>query len=201
MCPNRFILLMGLPYNTRITKMCPTYVIICLIMGLKLNGTSSQLITVRACVMESGVLSKDSFPEQASKWYLESASPTHFKCLSGFGIKFFHITTTEAQAHTELFKLEERYKLSQTLPGTRSFHTFIPFGVSNLGVYRIYFDEHYLTHKYGAKTASSILHVAPGQFHACIYDGNWCIGTVTEVLHENKYVYFHFMRRSGINNL
>ena len=117
-----------------------------------------------------------------------------------FGIKFFHVTTTEVQAHTELFKLEERYNLSQTIPGTRSFHSFIPFGVSDLRVRRISFDEHYLTLKYGAKTASSTLQVAPGQFHACIYDGNWCIGNAIEVSHENEDVYFQFMRRSAIIN-
>ena len=93
-----------------------------------IGGTVKRLASRASLQMVSGKCISISL--QMFNWCCENVS----------GIKFFHITTTEVQAHTKLFKLEERYKLSQLIPGTRSFHSFIPFGVSDLRVRTISFD-------------------------------------------------------------
>ena len=82
-----------------------------------------------------------------------------------------------------------RYARSQTIPGTRSHHSFMPIPSTNLIMKRISFDddEDYLN------TSISSLHITPdppaavpGAYVACVYDKNWFLGNVIEASEENQ---------------
>ena len=116
------------------------------------------------------------------------------------GIKFFYASKAAVEVHCSLFQLEARYARSQTIPGTRNHHSFIPISSTSLIMKRISFDddEDYLN------TSISSLHMTPdppaavpGAYVACIYDKNWFIGNVIEASEENEDIRVNFMKRSA----
>ena len=83
--------------------------------------------------------------------------------------------------------MEERYKRADTVPGTRSFHQFIPISDSVIGA-KYVSDNQY----YAVQFDFSIVHLlglgdtlSPSQFVVCLYDRQYWIGIIMEVSSEN----------------
>lgn len=98
--------------------------------------------------------------------------------------------------------LENRFKDIQTLPGTRSFHSFQP--VDELGTIearRVSSDQTTaLTFNLCNKQLTlpvKIDDLSPGSFIACIYDNLWYFGMVSEVNVEENDVIVKFLHPHG----
>ena len=82
-----------------------------------------------------------------------------------------------------------------TLPGTRSFHQFIPISDSIIDAKYVSDDQYYVV-----QFDSCIVHLlgpgntlSPSQFVACLYDRRYWVGIIVEVLTENLDVKVKFM--------
>ena len=91
--------------------------------------------------------------------------------------------------------MEERYKRADTVPGTRSFHQFIPISDSVIGA-KYVSDNQY----YAVQFDFSIVHLlglgdtlSPSQFVVCLYDRQYWVGIIKEVSTENLDVKVKFM--------
>ena len=91
--------------------------------------------------------------------------------------------------------MEERYKRAETVPGTRSFHQFIPISDSVIGAKYVSDDQYYpvqfdfsVVHVLGSGDALS-----PSQFVVCLYDGKYWIGIIMEASNKNLDAKVKFM--------
>ena len=82
------------------------------------------------------------------------------------GIEFIFIL----QADVEITRtsLEPRYTIAKPVPGTRSFHQFIPLSASCIGAKRISMDENYALELSNPVSESIALSV--NSFVVCLYD-------------------------------
>ena len=92
--------------------------------------------------------------------------------------------------------MEERYKRADTVPGTRSFHQFIPISDSIIGAkyisdvqsYAVQFDFN-IVHLLGPGDTLS-----PSQFVVCLYDRQYWVGIIMEVSSDILDVKVKFMQ-------
>ena len=115
------------------------------------------------------------------------------------GIKMFYVSSNDINTHVDQFQLEERYLTAKTVPGTRSNHCFIP--TDSVLIMKRISDEIYDEHKFENNVKSTTLNYAemiPGKYVACIYDGQWYIGLITENSSENRDCNVKFMSRNGL---
>ena len=91
--------------------------------------------------------------------------------------------------------MEERYKRADTVPGTRSFHQFIPISDSIIGAKYVSDDQYYIV-----QFDSNIVHLlgpgdvlSPSQFFKCLYDRQYWFGIIMEVSTEHLDVKVKFM--------
>ena len=90
-------------------------------------------------------------------------------------------------------EMKERYIHAKTVPGTRSFHQFIPQSINTIAAKHVSDDSKYAikvsfmqeTHKIKAK---------PGQFLVCKYDGSFWVGMTCNVDDANDDVEVKFMK-------
>ena len=91
--------------------------------------------------------------------------------------------------------MEERYKRADTVPGTRSFHQFIPISDSIIGAKYVSDDQYH-----AVQFVFNIVHLlgpgdtlSPSQFVVCLYDRQYWVGIMMEVSTENLDVKIKFM--------
>jgi hypothetical protein len=108
-------------------------------------------------------------------------------------IVFFFIDTSE---FTEISKEQEkRFSLAKTIPGTRSFHWFVPLSTMEVQVGYVSGD---VSGTFGShQAACSVTNLQQGQFVACIYDGQWWLGNITEICSDNNDAKVSFMHPHG----
>jgi hypothetical protein len=108
-------------------------------------------------------------------------------------IVFFFVDTSE---FTEVNKEQEkRFSLSQTIPGTRSFHWFVPLSITEVQVGYVSGD---VSGTFGShQVACSVTNLQPGLFVACVYDGQWWLGNIVELCKDNNDAKVSFMHPHG----
>ena len=91
--------------------------------------------------------------------------------------------------------MKERYKRADTVPGTRSFHQFIPISDSIIGAKYVSDDQYH-----AVQFVFNIVHLlgpgdtlSPSQFVVCLYDRQYWVGIIMEVSTENLDVKVKFM--------
>ena len=90
---------------------------------------------------------------------------------------------------------EKRFSLSKTIPGTRSFHWFMPLSPTKLQVGYVSGD---VSGTFGShQAACNVTNLQPGQFVACVYDGHWWLGNVVDICTDNNDAKLSFMHPHG----
>ena len=98
------------------------------------------------------------------------------------------------------YKMEERYASAKTIPGTRSYHEFVPLNNGEIGLKRISDQEHFdsvfsFVPKRDQET-NVIAEIQIGQFITCAYDNTPWIGNITEIDSDHRDVLIKFMHPS-----
>ena len=99
----------------------------------------------------------------------------------------FYVTSDDITNHEKRFDLQKRYEGLRTIPGTRSYHRFIPDGV-NLLLKRISSDIVHDTHKFNTASLSpkDVRIYQPRKYIACYYDDDWYVGLKLECSIQNE---------------
>ena len=98
--------------------------------------------------------------------------------------------------------LKLRYKMGSTVPGTRTYHCFIPISTDEIQFERISADAEFSgSFKFTASLTegieSKISEVKRMDFVACYYDMHWWIGLLEDINRENKDCKIKFMHPHG----
>ena len=109
------------------------------------------------------------------------------------GIDFLFLQNQEIA--NIIVNIKERYKRAETIPGTRSFHQFIPICHSIIGTKYVSDDQYY-----AVQLNFNIVHLlrpgdtlSPSQFIVCLYDRQYWVGIIMEVSTANLDVKVKFM--------
>lgn len=112
---------------------------------------------------------------------------------------FFYVSRAEVESINEPFK--ERYDSSRTIPGTRSFHSFVPVSSNQLEL-RILSSS--LKHTIGVLntpgSGSTEIKLEPGKFLAFKVDRKRQVGQLLIVDEKTQDVEVNFMKRVGRGN-
>lgn len=155
-----------------------------------IGGTVKRLVARASLQMVSG--QTISTPESMFDWCQSNIS----------GIHFLYISSVDILRHVEEMKLEQRYVLSRKVPGTRSYHSFVPDKEFKMQLRRISADKFFTTCALqDVETPTVTLdEIKPGQYYGCIYDSAWYLGIVTEVSYEHQDILLNFMKQSSTNS-
>lgn len=110
------------------------------------------------------------------------------------GIKFFFVKN---ETVSEFKKSQEhRFKNAKTIPGTRDNHSFVPSSLTELKVSRVSgeIDNFIGSGTVGQETVQEYF---PGQYIACLYDGNWWCGNIVQRSTEYEDYEVKFMHPHG----
>ena len=100
------------------------------------------------------------------------------------GIEFIFIS--QADMEITRMTLEPCYTNAKTVPGTRSFHHFVPLSASCIGTKRISMDQNYaLQFNFLSTPASEPIVLSVNSFVVCLYDAKW-IGLIEEVDNDQR---------------
>ena len=112
----------------------------------------------------------------------------------------FYVTSDDITNHEKRFDLQKRYEGLRTIPGTRSYHSFIPDG-AKLILKRISSDIVHDTHKFNTPSLSpkDVTIYQPGKYIACYYDDDWYVGLILECSMQHEDFNVKFMHRRGVN--
>lgn len=113
-------------------------------------------------------------------------------------IKFFFIEKSTLQAVRT--RLQERYADASTLPGTRSYHAFIPIDKGIISYKRTAEDESVSgTHSFWKQSSSPSTSLLPKEqdYVSVLYDDYWWIGLVETVDKETSEARVKFMTPHG----
>ena len=128
-------------------------------------------------------------PEQLFLWAKENIN----------GVTMYYVTEEDIISHKRKYDLKVCYNGVQTVPGTCSYHCFIPDGDS-LIMKRISSDTINDVHKFNdPKLLQNPTIYKPGKYIACSYDKICYIGVILECSKENQDVKVKFMTRKGLN--
>ena len=112
------------------------------------------------------------------------------------GVNIFYLSSDDINNHETTFNLQKRYEGMRTVPGTRSYHCFVPDG-EKLFLQRISSDTDVLN------DANLILknpsNFQPSKYIACFYDEEWYIGFVVDICNKNQDINVKFMQRNKLN--
>jgi len=90
---------------------------------------------------------------------------------------------------------EKRFSFAKPVPGSRSFHWFVPLSTTELQVGYISGDA---SGTFGShQSAVSDVLLQAGQFVACVYDGNWWLASVIDFCPDNNDAKVTFMHPHG----
>ena len=118
---------------------------------------------------------------------------------------FFNFCDQEITAVTSLFisrdeinksrsLMEERYKMAKTVPGTRSFHHFVPLSASKVATKRLSEDDKYdLEYEFSNTMNVTVTELEVNQYIGCVYDHAVWIGVVVEINIENQDILVKFL--------
>lgn len=91
-------------------------------------------------------------------------------------------------------RMLERYVSAKTLPGTRSYHQFIPLSHSKIGVKYVSEEEQFaFTFDFNIAPKAVLREVKLSEFVSCIYDERPWIGLVEEIDVTSKDVLIKFL--------
>lgn len=99
--------------------------------------------------------------------------------------------------------LNKRFEVAETVPGTRSFHHYIPLSENTIGFKRTSEDKELqsfnLLSGYSQSSMKQVLirNLKPTDFVACKYDEFWWVGMVEKVDIHNKDIQIKFMHPHG----
>ena len=111
-------------------------------------------------------------------------------------INFIYISSDE-MSETRIF-LEDRFLNASTIPGTRSFHQFVPLGDNKIATKRCSEDgEIALVHSFISNTKVTEIEVFHFDFVCCLYEQQWWIGMVQDINKEEADVAVKFMHPNG----
>ena len=82
-------------------------------------------------------------------------------------------------------QMVERYQYAKTVPGTRSYHQFIPLSNTKLAVKTVSEENDY-SFTFNFECNTTALQIKIAGFVSCIYDGQPWIGVVEEIDSVNK---------------
>ena len=105
------------------------------------------------------------------------------------GIKFVYVSSTEI--NTTRTKLDSRFSMAKTIPGTRSYHQYVPESTSTIKMKRISDDDVFEAEFdfLGNKACLNMIkveNVRVSQYLVCKYDEQYWIGIVSEVDQDAK---------------
>ena len=89
--------------------------------------------------------------------------------------------------------LSDCFSRAKTIPGTRSFHQFIPLSRGEIATKRVSQDIEFEFEQ--VQQVLSLSMVSIGQFVLCTYDGHKWVGMVCEVNTAHKDIEIQFMHR------
>lgn len=107
------------------------------------------------------------------------------------GIYFAFIDSKDVAAIRN--EMKERYSHAKTVPGTRSYHQFIPLSTNTIAAKRVSDDKEYGI-KFYFTQENNKLKVKPGQFLVCKYDGSFWVGMTCDIDDANNDVKVKFMK-------
>ena len=109
-------------------------------------------------------------------------------------IKSIHISYATLQEHKgEADFLAERFKNSRTVPGTWSFHSFIPISISSVEVRPYSLGTMKQTERVTSAHDLPVLLSAIKSYVTVAYDGDCWLGYVIKVDMESQLVEFNFL--------
>ena len=106
------------------------------------------------------------------------------------------ISSEDIDNHVNQFQIDHHHELTNTLPGTRSYHTFIPYGLSKL-ISKDSFSKAFQFDK--ATIEISINDIKVKNYYACIYINKCSICMVADIFYKKQDVHFKFMNKSQHN--
>ena len=92
--------------------------------------------------------------------------------------------------------LEKRFQGTYAVPGTRSFHQFIPVGECTVAVKRCS-NDHSFVLQHNLHHQPSVVSIDINDFISCLYEGTWWIGIVMEIDKEQNDACIKFMHPHG----
>ncbi len=112
-------------------------------------------------------------------------------------LQFFFVSRTRVQEINT--PLANRYKMSKTVPGTRSFHSFVPVSSNKLELRILSSSMDCINHTVGhIETSPPELSVE--RFVAVKVDKKWQVGQITLIDHDSMDVEILYMKRIGNGN-
>ena len=93
-------------------------------------------------------------------------------------------------------RLEKRFEGIWPVPGTITFHHYVPLSESIIGVKRCSEDESYAL-KHNLLTKYVPVDITVSDYVACVYGNNWWIGIACEIDNENSDIFVKFMNPCG----
>ena len=105
------------------------------------------------------------------------------------GIEFIYISKETMVGVREM--LSDCFSRAKTIPGTRSFHQFIPLSRGEIATKRVSQDIEFEFEQ--VQQVLSLSMVSIGQFVLCTYDGHKWVGMVCEVDAAHKDIEIQFM--------
>ena len=107
-------------------------------------------------------------------------------------VKFYLLKANEMKARRE--ETNARFGIGSTIPGTQSFHQFIPISKNTVGFKRISSDKLLAgEHTFGKKQPPIAPGVSVGSYVATVYDLDWYIGLVDSIDHQRQECMINFM--------
>ena len=121
-------------------------------------------------------------------------------CITNFQKIVFYNLKKEKICETRQ-ELEERFSTAKTVPGTRSFHHFIPVSENTIATKRISEDEkHSLVFCFNSEQqpkSMSMSQILMSSYIACVYNNQWFFGLVLSKNEEENDVEISFLRLHG----
>ena len=111
------------------------------------------------------------------------------------GIKFFFLSKDETEQTRK--HLQERFKVGHTIPGTRSFHVFIPIHPGAIAFKRTAEDDEVSGEHHFFQMKSQLPIPKLQEFVAAIYDSHWWVGMVVQVSKNSWEFQVKFMTPHG----
>ena len=122
---------------------------------------------------------KHSLQNDVSNHILNPQQIFHFCQQSIKEIDFFFISTSDVPM------LDDQFKNVETLPGTRSFHEFIPISERHIAAKRCCDDEAFnIKHDLLKLPAEPQIEVL--SYVTCLYDNEWWVGIILEINEDER---------------
>ena len=110
------------------------------------------------------------------------------------------VSSEDIDNHVNQFQIDHHYELTNTLPGTRSYHSFIPDGLSKLILWRISEDSFSKAFQFDKATIEILINdIKVKNYFACIYINKCSICIAADIFYKKQDVHFKFMNKSQHN--